>query len=82
MEFARQVEHVIKDQGMADAFDMMEDYIHFLVDRVVQLQKNKSVSWISLIMFIFCGGDMGFENFVSFVLRLNIINLYGLPLFT
>ncbi|KAJ6734981.1 VACUOLAR PROTEIN SORTING-ASSOCIATED PROTEIN IST1-RELATED [Salix purpurea] len=35
------VEHVIKDQGMADAFDMMEDYIHFLVDRVVQLQKNK-----------------------------------------
>ncbi|KAJ6290606.1 hypothetical protein OIU78_026365 [Salix suchowensis] len=35
------VEHVIKDQGMADAFDMMEDYIHFLVDRVVQLQKNR-----------------------------------------
>ncbi|KAF9665146.1 hypothetical protein SADUNF_Sadunf16G0091700 [Salix dunnii] len=30
-----------KDQSMADAFDMMEDYIHFLVDRVVQLQKNK-----------------------------------------
>ena len=41
MEFARQVEQVIKDQSMADAFDMMEDYIHFLVDRVVQLQKNK-----------------------------------------
>ncbi|KAJ6421438.1 hypothetical protein OIU84_028753 [Salix udensis] len=35
------VEHVIKDQSMADAFDMMEDYIHFLVDRVVQLEKNK-----------------------------------------
>ncbi|KAF9663968.1 hypothetical protein SADUNF_Sadunf17G0107200 [Salix dunnii] len=40
-DFARQVEQLIKDQSMADAFDMMEDYIHFLVDRVVQLQKNK-----------------------------------------
>jgi len=82
MEFALQVEHVIKDQNMLGAFDMMEDYLHFLIERVVQLETNKLVSWISSIMFIFCGGDTGFENFVSFVLRLNIINLYGLPLFT
>jgi len=76
MEFALQVEHVIKDQNMLGAFDMMEDYLHFLIERLVQLETNKLVSWISSIMFT------GFENFVSFVLRLNIINLYGLPLFT
>jgi len=41
---ARQVEHVIKDQNMVDAFVMMEDYLHFLNDRVVLLETNRLVS--------------------------------------
>jgi vacuolar protein sorting-associated protein IST1 len=44
MEFALQVEHVIQDQNMLGAFDMMEDYLHFLIERVVQLETNKLVS--------------------------------------
>ena len=44
MGFGRQVEHVIKDQNMVDAFVMMEDYLHFLNDRVVLLQTNRLVS--------------------------------------
>ncbi|KAG6779186.1 hypothetical protein NC652_011091 [Populus alba x Populus x berolinensis] len=35
------VEHVIKDQNMVGAFVMMEDYLHFLNDRVVLLQTNR-----------------------------------------
>ncbi|XP_011035047.1 PREDICTED: uncharacterized protein LOC105132985 isoform X2 [Populus euphratica] len=35
------VEHVIKDQNMVDAFVMMEDYLHFLNDRVVLLETNR-----------------------------------------
>ncbi|CAK7344387.1 unnamed protein product [Dovyalis caffra] len=35
------IEHVIKDQNMVDAFVMMEDYLHFLIDRVVLLETNK-----------------------------------------
>ncbi|KAL3596905.1 hypothetical protein D5086_008542 [Populus alba] len=36
-----EVEHVIKDQNMVGAFVMMEDYLHFLNDRVVLLQTNR-----------------------------------------
>ncbi|KAL9391962.1 hypothetical protein Peur_015882 [Populus x canadensis] len=35
------VEHVIKDQNMVDAFVMMEDYLHFLNDRVVLLETSR-----------------------------------------
>ncbi|KAG6741970.1 hypothetical protein POTOM_055251 [Populus tomentosa] len=35
------VEHVIKDQNMLGAFDMMEDYLNFLIERVGQLETNK-----------------------------------------
>lgn len=45
MGFARQVEHVIKNQNMVDVYVMMEDYLHFLNDRIVQLETNKLVSW-------------------------------------
>uniref|UniRef100_A0A6N2LLI0 IST1-like protein n=1 Tax=Salix viminalis TaxID=40686 RepID=A0A6N2LLI0_SALVM len=35
------VEHVIKNQNMVDVYAMMEDYLHFLNDRIVQLETNK-----------------------------------------
>ncbi|KAJ6364850.1 hypothetical protein OIU76_029759 [Salix suchowensis] len=35
------VEHVIKNQNMVDVYVMMEDYLHFLNDRIVQLETNK-----------------------------------------
>lgn len=35
------VEHVITDQNMLGAFDMMEDYLNFLIERVGQLETNK-----------------------------------------
>ena len=45
MGFAQQVEHVIKNQNMVDVYVMMEDYLHFLNERVFQLETNKLVSW-------------------------------------
>lgn len=39
-----QVEHVMKEQNMMDAFAMIMDYCSLLIDRVMLLKKDKLVS--------------------------------------
>lgn len=49
-----QVEQVIREQNMLDAFVMIENYCHLLIERVVLIQKNKCVvfSPIPVLNFI------------------------------
>lgn len=42
-----QVEVVIREQNMLDAYAMIENYFHLLVERVVHIQNNKLVSYLA-----------------------------------
>lgn len=42
-----QVEVVIREQNMLDAYAMIENYFHLLVERVVLIQNNKLVSYLA-----------------------------------
>lgn len=41
---------MIKELNMLDALGMIEDYCHLLIERVLFIQKNKSVHQVSLIL--------------------------------
>lgn len=55
--FHLQVEHVIKEQNMIDAFAMIEDYCYLLIDRVMLLKKDKLVYWLLLNTIYFVVDD-------------------------
>lgn len=46
--FVVQVEYVIKEQNMLDAFVMMESYCNLLIERVHLIEQDKLVSYIYL----------------------------------